>query len=725
MGVKTLYEYFYKLKYGDKGIDKATLVNDCLDVADAQIKANKDGLTGIHTQGTDQGLDTGGENAVVVADVKDAVDKKHAQNTDTDLDATFKTTFVKKTDIVNVLSDITSPGANIEDAVTKKHANTLDHAQNTDTDLDATFEATLRYSNIVKCADYDHPDDAITAIDTVNKTLLVTEAETCDINFTVPANVSVKFERGGKWTINTGITVTFNGQIDAGLWQIFEYVGTGILIGSAQIDRIFPEWFGAKRDGTTDDSVAIQNMLDYAIVCKKMISFTAGTYVCTNLKLKANGDNGLIQGGGMERTILKNNAATPILTDNGQTYLRVTIKDIGLSGATGTGEGMKFTAQVYMSTFENIYGQTGGSFIDIRNENSCLFTNIQAYSLDSDVLVIQGGNTTTLINCYVHGVPAGKCGYRIYGSPTMISCNGIDGETTDQYWGIFGATIGEDGFTLYAHPTLINCNIENAFIGIRFKTDSYAQFIRCTIVAPALQNMIALYYDYNTNSPETFSTITFNKQGGTWANGYPIHCKGNAPFLKIGQTPDYTYWDSSVPVAYTVYGIGQDSGYLKRNIKINNPIFTTPTLGVASATSINFGDNALAAYKTGEWTIGISFNGGTTGITYSANTGYYTKIGNIVTISGHMVLTSKGTSIGDAYITGLPFTLVNNVAGEVSVSLSFKGITFANQLIGKVVKNTITIALQEVTEAGAVTNLTNADFANDSYIRLNCTYRCQ
>lgn len=41
MGVKTLYEYFYKLAYGDKGVDKATLVNDCLDVADAQIKANK------------------------------------------------------------------------------------------------------------------------------------------------------------------------------------------------------------------------------------------------------------------------------------------------------------------------------------------------------------------------------------------------------------------------------------------------------------------------------------------------------------------------------------------------------------------------------------------------------------------------------------------------------------------------------------------------------------
>lgn len=38
-----------------------------------------------HTQGTDQGLDTGGDNAVTAANAKDAVDKKHSQGTDTTL----------------------------------------------------------------------------------------------------------------------------------------------------------------------------------------------------------------------------------------------------------------------------------------------------------------------------------------------------------------------------------------------------------------------------------------------------------------------------------------------------------------------------------------------------------------------------------------------------------------------------------------------------------------
>ena len=163
MGSKTLNNFFYKLAYGAKGIVEHKKYVDNLDVADAQIEANR---VKSHTQGTDQKLDDGGANEVTVANVKDAVTKKHAQNGDTDLDATFEALFVKKADTVNVLSDITSSGANIEDAVTKKHTQGTDqgldtgganavvvadvkdavtkkHAKNADTDLDPTFEATF------------------------------------------------------------------------------------------------------------------------------------------------------------------------------------------------------------------------------------------------------------------------------------------------------------------------------------------------------------------------------------------------------------------------------------------------------------------------------------------------------------------------------------------------------------------------------------------------------
>lgn len=137
-------------------------------------------------------------------------------------------------------------------------------------------ESQFDLTNIVFCNKYDHPDDAITAIGSDNKTLVVTEAETCDTNFTIPVNVTVRFERGGKWTINTGITVTFNGQIDAGLWQIFEYVGTGTLnFGTGTVDVVYPEWWGI--DGTADQ-VEIQAAIDALPANGGRVLLVEGTY---------------------------------------------------------------------------------------------------------------------------------------------------------------------------------------------------------------------------------------------------------------------------------------------------------------------------------------------------------------------------------------------------------------------------------------------------------------
>ncbi len=100
---------------------KAILVDEVTKTGDftAGRIAKINNASGIIEQGTN--TDT---------DVADAVTKKHTANADTDLDATFELTFVKKTDTVNVLSDITSAGTDIEDAVTKKHT------QNTDTQFD-------------------------------------------------------------------------------------------------------------------------------------------------------------------------------------------------------------------------------------------------------------------------------------------------------------------------------------------------------------------------------------------------------------------------------------------------------------------------------------------------------------------------------------------------------------------------------------------------------------
>ncbi|MHA1304356.1 MAG: right-handed parallel beta-helix repeat-containing protein [Candidatus Heimdallarchaeaceae archaeon] len=124
--------------------------------------------------------------------------------------------------------------------------------------------------NYVNCSNYDHPDDAINAIGSEKAVLFIAEECVCDTDFTVPENVTLKFTRKGKWIVNTNVTVTINGSIDAGLWQIFD--GDGEITGSPKIEAVYPEWFGAKGDGVTDDTEAIQKTIDTNLVDKIFLS---------------------------------------------------------------------------------------------------------------------------------------------------------------------------------------------------------------------------------------------------------------------------------------------------------------------------------------------------------------------------------------------------------------------------------------------------------------------
>ena len=132
--------------------------------------------------------------------------------------------------------------------------------------------------------------------------------------------------------------------------------------------------------------------------------------------------------------------------------------------------------------------------------------------------------------------------------------------------------------------------------------------------------------------------------------------------------------------------------------------------------------NALDDYEEGTWTIGVSFGGASVGVTYSNNTGTYTKIGRQVTVNGYLLLSNKGSSTGPAVITGLPFTIANTFGNYSTAALYLVNITFANQFQGNGAINTTNISINEVTEAGVETTLTNAEFANNSAIIVSLTY---
>ena len=134
------------------------------------------------------------------------------------------------------------------------------------------------------------------------------------------------------------------------------------------------------------------------------------------------------------------------------------------------------------------------------------------------------------------------------------------------------------------------------------------------------------------------------------------------------------------------------------------------------------GSEVLNDYEEGTWTIGLVFGAGSTGITTSANTGRYTKIGRQVTVTGNLSLTSKGSSTGSASITGLPFTIANTDAAYSAPSIRFNAITYvgAFQSIGNI--NGTSFNLEQISTLGSVTAITDANFSNSSGVVFSFTY---
>jgi hypothetical protein len=146
------------------------------------------------------------------------------------------------------------------------------------------------------------------------------------------------------------------------------------------------------------------------------------------------------------------------------------------------------------------------------------------------------------------------------------------------------------------------------------------------------------------------------------------------------------------------------------------PSFTAVTLGTGSA---------LSTYTSGgTFTPGLTLGGGATGITYGAQTGRYTQIGNIVHISGVLTLTSKGSSTGVAVITGLPVAATTtSSAGSIAAMTAFMTVTgtAVTYWVSPVASTSTMNAVVSVNGA-AVRSLLDTDLANTSSWTFNGSY---
>ena len=130
----------------------------------------------------------------------------------------------------------------------------------------------------------------------------------------------------------------------------------------------------------------------------------------------------------------------------------------------------------------------------------------------------------------------------------------------------------------------------------------------------------------------------------------------------------------------------------------------------------------LADYEEGTWTPIITFGGGSTGVTYAFQAGLYTKIGRMVYYSLSLTLSNKGSSTGNAFIGGLPFTASNTTGiNPDGTTRSITGVTFTAPIYAATIGNTTTVGLLN-NIAGTQAFLTNTSFSNSSDIAITGSY---
>ena len=122
--------------------------------------------------------------------------------------------------------------------------------------------------------------DAVTTIGT-NKAMLRIPAGTWGIgeNLTIPANITLKPERGATLSSANGVTLTINGGFEAGVYQVFSCTGTGkVVFGAGAIQEAYPEWWVGTLAGTATDATAACQAALNSLSSGQAVQLQGGTY---------------------------------------------------------------------------------------------------------------------------------------------------------------------------------------------------------------------------------------------------------------------------------------------------------------------------------------------------------------------------------------------------------------------------------------------------------------
>ena len=179
--------------------------------------------------------------------------------------------------------------------------------------------------------------------------------------------------------------------------------------------------------------------------------------------------------------------------------------------------------------------------------------------------------------------------------------------------------------------------------------------------------------------------------------------------------------DGAGTITYTPFG------FFNTSTNVSTSTQTPKSIGpqiYAEGISFDSGTNTLDTYEEGTFTPNLAFTGGSTGITYTTQTGSYTRVGNVVSIFIHITLSSKGTDTGTAQITNMPFNPGTNGSSKVISCPNFSGVTKAGYTSICIRLNNGVIGQFQISSASGsgLIGLTDADISGTVLLKLSGTY---
>ena len=245
----------------------------------------------------------------------------------------------------------------------------------------------------------------------------------------------------------------------------------------------------------------------------------------------------------------------------------------------------------------------------------------------------------------------------------------------------------------------------------------------------------------NTNANQYGGAINFVKTSGSpadddrlgYLNWYGLNdADENIPFVQIiarsDDVSDGTE-DGKLQIYQQVGGTGTQVMTIQSGdviVEAGDIVFGTAGKGICLGVTSNTDANTLDDYEEGTWT-GTIKDGSDNAMSMNVSGGYYTKVGNLVHVSGFFRCSAIDSASGQIYLTGLPFTVYNADSARSGATAAYGeslNLAAAGQSVACFAyKNSTNIVLSVWDGTAGTTDMQASEWTDGGGIMIGLSYR--